>query len=238
LSTFKITQTRRKEILPQTSFSLSAGQNGFQRIPFDVTEIRPQETINFVIRVTQPSGRTDLDIGFSVMDDDNFQKWLLRQPNSAFVIAPRFILGTLKFMPQAVGRYYAVLDNRYSILTGKGVFCGIYETWQEEKEVRVPTPQSIEEKPKPKVGLLRRFWNRMRSNKALGLIALFATVAVLCAFLAVGIAMLFHYTLGVQYADTMGYLTTAIGGSTVVILISLYFLVTGRPLPQQTSAQS
>ena len=232
----KIAQAKRKEILPTTSFSLSAGQNGFYRIPFDVTEIKPQGTINFVIQVIQPSGRTDLDIGFSVMDDDNFQRWLLRQPNSAFVIAPRFISGTLVFMPQKVGRYYAVLDNRYSVLTGKGVFFGIYETWQEEKEIAAKVAKNQEEKTKMR--LLRRFWNRIRSNKVLGLFALFATVAVSCAFLAIGIAMLFHYVLGVEYVDTMGYLTTAIGGSAVVILISLYFLLTGRPLAQQISAQS
>jgi hypothetical protein len=224
LSTFRVTEAKRKVILPKTSFSLSAGANGFQRIPFDVTEIKLQGAINFEIQVAQPQGRTDLDIGFLVMDDDNFQRWLLKQPNSAFVIAPKFIFGTLVFAPLTVGRYYAVLDNRYSILTGKAVFFGIYETWQEEKEVEVSRPQSIEEKPKPKVSLLGRFWNRLHSNKALGLIALFAAVALLCAFLAIGIAMLFHYALGVQYADTMGYLTTAIGGSAVVILISLYFL--------------
>jgi hypothetical protein len=234
----KITQARRKEILPVTSFSLSAGQNGFYSIPFDVAEIKPQDVINFVIRVIQPTGRTDLDIGFSVMNEDNFQRWLLKQPSSAFLIAPRFNFGTVVFMPQTVGRYYAVLDNRYSILTGKAVFFGIYETWQEEKEVAIPTPQNLEEKPKPKGGLLRRFWNKIRSNKVLGLIALFMTVVVLCAFLAVGIAMLFHYALGVEYADTMSYLTAAIGGSTVVILISLYFLLTGRSLPQQVSTQS
>lgn len=238
MSTFKITQTKRKEILSVTSFSLSAGQNGFQRIPFDVTEIKPQGSIHFEIRVVQTAGKTDLDIGFSVMDDDNFQRWLLRQPSSAFLIAPKFISGALTFAPQRVGRYYAVLDNRYSIFTGKNVSFGIYETWQEEKEVTIPVPQNLEEKPKPGLGLLRRFWNRIRSNKALGLIALFATVAVFCAFLAVGIAMLFHYALGVQYADTMGYLTTAIGGSAVVLLISLYFLLTNRLLPQQISAQS
>lgn len=215
-----------------------AGQNGFQRIPFDVTEIKPKDSVQFEIRVIQTAGRTDLDIGFSVMNDDNFQRWLLRQPSSAFLIAPRFISGTLVFMPQTAGRYYAVLDNRYSILTGKNLFFGIYETWQEEKEVVIPAPRNLEEKPKPRWDLLRRFWNRIHSNKALGLVALFATVAVFCAFLAVGIAMLFHYVLGVQYTDTMNYLTTAIGGSTVVLLISLYFILTGRSLPQQISTQS
>lgn len=142
------------------------------------------------------------------------------------------------FAPQTVGRYYAVLDNRYSVFTGKSVFFGIHETWQEEKEVPIPTPQNLEEKRKPSMGLLRRFWNRIRSNKVLGLIALFATVSAFCAFLAVGIAVLFHNVLGVQYADTMGYLTTAIGGSNLVLLISLYYLFTGRSLPQQISTQS
>lgn len=235
MATYKVLEVKRKDIYSSTQISVLAGQDGFARIPFEIQQIKPQHTICFMINVWQPSGRTDLDIGFSVMDEDNYEKWLLKQPSSAYVIAPRFKFGTIAFMPQNVGRYYAVLDNRYSILTGKTVMFGIYETWTEEKELIVPIPQKADkkiEKPKPKVGLLKRFWNRLRSSRTLGLISLLIAVQMVCVILAIGIAMLLHYTLGVEYADTMGYIATAIGGSTVVILFSFYFLLTGRSLPQ------
>jgi hypothetical protein len=235
VATYKVSEVKRKDIYSSTQISVSVGQNGFEKIPFEIKEIKPQHNICFIISVLQPSGRTDLDIGFSVMDEDNYEKWLLKQPSSAYIIAPRFKFGTIAFMPSNVGRYYAVLDNRYSILTGKTIMFGIYETWKEEKELIVPIAQkTVEkvEKPKPIRDLLRRFWNRLHSSRAVGLISLLIAVQVICVFLAIGIAMLLHFTLGVQYADTMGYIATAIGGSAVVILFSLYFLLTGRSLPQ------
>jgi len=235
LDTLRVTEVKRREIQPLTHFSVSVGQNGFVRIPIEIKEIKPQHNVCFVIRVSQPSGRTDLDIGFSVMDADNYERWLLRQPSSALIIAPRFNFGTLAFTPQVVGQYYSVLDNRYSVLTAKEVLFGIYETWQEEREVTISIPHKPEEgieKPKPKAGLLRRLWNRLHSSRTLGLICLLVTIQLFCVTLAIGIAMLLHSTLGVEYADTMGYITTAIGTSAVIILFSLYFLLTGKSLPQ------
>lgn len=91
-------------------------------------------TINVTINVLQ-NGRTDLDIGLSVMDDDNYHRWLARQPSSAFLIAHRFKYGTMTFMPSDVGLYHVVLDNRYSVFTGKQVNFSIYEIWLEEKEL-------------------------------------------------------------------------------------------------------
>jgi hypothetical protein len=169
------------------------------------------------------------------MDNENYERWRMGQPSSAFTIVPRFNLGTVTFSPQMTGMYHAVLDNRYSVLTTKEVMLNIYETWTEERKVKIPV-QKEEKKTEPRVGRLRRCWNRIRSSKTLGFLSLFVVVQLVCLILVIEAAYLLHYTLGVEYGDTLGYITTAIGGSAVVLLIYLYFTLTGRfivPLPSQ-----
>lgn len=152
----KVTELKKRELQCLTRVSVPAGPEGFVEFPFAIMEIKPQHTINFTINVLQ-NGRTDLDVGFSVMNDDNYHKWLARQPSSAFLIAHRFKYGTTSFMPSNVGLYHAVLDNRYSIFTGKEVEFGIYEMWLEEKEVSLPVPEKPKEEiRKPKMSLWQR----------------------------------------------------------------------------------
>ena len=119
MATVRVEEHKRREILPWTRVFVPAGQKGFYEYPFRIDEVKPQHTIEFAINVLQPSGRTDLDIGFSIMNDENYHKWLMNQPSFAFLIAHRFKFGTLTFMPSEVGQYHAVLDNRYSVLTPK-----------------------------------------------------------------------------------------------------------------------
>jgi hypothetical protein len=234
LASVKVAELKRREILLLAQVSIPFGENGYVEHPFQVLATKPQHNIFFTIRVLQPAGRTDLDIGFSVMDDDNYKRWKSKQPSSAFIIASRFSFGTLTFTPSNIGLYHAVLDNRYSVLTGKEVAFSIYETWIEEKEVEIPVPKPEEkvEKPKPKVGLLQRLINRFRPSQVLRVIGLLVAVQLICVFLAIGIAFLLHFTLGVSYGDTVGYIATAVGGSAVIILVYLYFLLTGRSLSQ------
>jgi len=233
-ASFKVTIPQRREIQLLTQVSVPFGQNGIAKFPFEIKEIKPEQAINFTIRVSQPSGRTDLDIGFSVMDDINYRKWSLQQPSSAFIIAHRFSFGTLTFKPSNTGLYHAVLDNRYSVLTGKEVWLSIHETWLEEKEVEVPLPKPEQkvEPPKPRISLLQRFLNRLRSSRTLAVLGVLLAVQVFSVFLAIGIAFLLHSVLAVDYGETMGYIATAIGGSTVLVLVYLYFLLTGRSLAQ------
>lgn len=228
----KVTTFKRRDLVPLTQVSVPSGSNGFITYQFEVKEINPQHGVCFLVKVIQQSGRTDLDIGFSVMDDDNYHRWLLRQPNSAFIIAPKFNFGTLTFMPSNIGRYHAVLDNRYSVFTGKEIQFNIYETWIEEKEVEIQKPKEKVEAPKQKVGLLQRFRNRLRSSRVLGVIGLLIVVQLLSAALAIGIALILHYTLGIDYSDTMSYITTAVGGSSVAVLVYVYFVLTGKSLIQ------
>lgn len=237
LSTVKVTEFKRREILPLTIVSVPFGQNGFYRQPFEIKEIKPQHTIEFAINVLQHSGRTDLDIGFSVMSDDDYHKWLRKQPSLAFLIAHRFKFGTMTFMPSDTGLFHAVLDNRYSVLTRKKVEFSIYETWLEEKRVGIPVPQKRkEEVKKPKVGTWQRILNRLRYSRTFQVISLLVFVQLFCFILAIGIAFLFHSTLGVEYKDIMGYLATAIGGSAVAVSVYLYFAMTGKIPPPLSPA--
>jgi hypothetical protein len=235
LTTIGVREPRRRDIVPLTQISVGIGQTGFVKYDIEVKEIKQEHSICFFLKVLQPSGRTDLDIGFSLMDNENYERWRIGQPSSAFTIVPRFNFGTVIFSPQVTGIYHAVLDNRYSILTVKEVMLNIYETWIEERKVKVPV-QKEEKKIEPKVGRLRRCWNRICSSKPLGFLSLFVVVQLICLILVIGAAYLLHYTLGVEYGDILGYITTAIGGSAVILLIYLYFILTGRsivPLPSQ-----
>ena len=97
-------------------------------------------------------------------------------------------------------------------------------------EVKVPKPKEKLEKPKPKVGLWQWILNKFRSSRTVGVLSLLVGVQLFCVFLAIGIAILLRSTLGIDYKDTMGYIATAVGGSAVVIMVYLYFILTGRSL--------
>ena len=231
MASLKAMELKRRDLLPLTRVSVSAGSEGFVVFPFEIKEIKPQHTIGFTIKVFQ-NGRTDLDIGFSVMDDVNYHRWLAKQPSSAFLIAHRFKYGTMMFMPSDIGLYHAVLDNRYSVFTGKRVDFSIYEMWVEEKKVSIPAPKKPKEEiKKPKVRLWRRVLNRLRYSRTVQVISLLVIVQLFCFVLAVGIAFLFHSTLGVEYKDVMGYIATAIGGSALAVSVYLYFAMTGKRPP-------
>lgn len=234
MSSLKVIEPKRRELLPLRRVSLTAGSEGFVEFPFEIKEIKTQDIICFTINVLQ-NGRTDLDIGLSVMDDGNYQKWLARQPSSAFLIAHRFKYGTMSFTPPDVGLYRAILDNRYSVFTGKEVEFSIYEIWLEEKEVKLPVAEKPKEEIK-KVSLWQRILNRLRYSRTVQILGLLVGVQLFCFLLAVVIAFLLHSTLGVDYKDIMGYLATAIGGSAVAVSIYLYFAMTGRSLPPLSPA--
>jgi len=231
LASVKIREPRKRDILTLTRVSVPAGPEGYVEFPFEVGEIKPQHIICFAINVLQ-NGRTDLDTGFSLMNDDNYHKWLARQPSSAFLIAHRFKYGTMIFTPSTVGLYHAVLDNRYSVFTGKEVEFNIYELWLEEKEVKLPvTEKPIKEIKKPRLRLWQRIINRLRYSRTVQVISLLVIVQLFCFLLAIVIAYLFYSTLGIEYEDTMGYIATAIGGSAVAVSVYLYFAMTGRTPP-------
>lgn len=236
MASLKVTELKRRELLLLTRVSVPSGPEGFVEYPFEIKEIKPQHTVGFTINVLQ-NGRTDLDVGFSLMDDDNYHRWLAKQPSSAFLIAHRFKYGTMSFMPSDTGLYHAVLDNRYSVFTGKEVGFSIYEMWLEEKKVSIPAPKKPKEEiKKPKARLWRRILNRLRYSRTVQVISLLVTVQLFCFLLAVGIAFLFHSTLGVEYKDTMGYIATAIGGSAVAVSVYLYFALTGKTPPPLSPA--
>jgi hypothetical protein len=230
----KLRELKSRDILSLPKISLTYGASGLAAYPFQVREIKLQHNVYCTISVFQPSGRTDLDIGFLVMDADNYQKWASNQPSTAFIIAPRFTFGTLMFEPKNTGSYYAVFNNRYSVLTGKDVSLRIFETWIEEKEVGGGILPAQEAQTRPRLSLLRRFLNRLRSSRILGVFGLLVALELVSVFVAIAVAVLLHSTLGVNYSETMGYVTTAIGGSTVIVLIYLYFLLTGKSLAQLT----
>jgi hypothetical protein len=139
--------------------------------------------------------------------------------------------------PPNVGLYHAVLDNRYSIFTGKKVEFGIYEMWLEEKEIRLPAPEKPKEEiRKPKLSLWQRILNRIRYSRTFQVIILLVGVQMFCFLLAIGLAFLFYSILGVEYKDTMGYIATAVGGSAVAVSVYLYFAITGRPPPPLSPA--
>lgn len=230
--TRKSIELKRREIIPQKTLSIHAGKGGYEFFEFLVkTEGKEEHSIFFNIAVVQPAGRRDLDIHFFVADHDNFVKWVANSPNTAFIIAPRFIFGQLEFRPPTSGRYYAVLDNQYSVVTPKTVDFGSYETWLEEKMIK-----TAEQPPKKKVvtgiehSLLRRIYNKLRYSNTLGLIALLLVVQIACFLIAGLVMVLFNLTFGLEYKDTMGYMATSVGGSTIVILFAIYRFRTGKAL--------
>lgn len=226
----KVAELKTREILKMTEVHVLAGANGYVEYSFEIEKIKPKHRLAFEIDVSQPLGRTDLDIGLSVMDDDNYHKWLRDQPSTAYIVASRFKFGTLTFYPPKIGLYHAVLDNRYSVFTSKDVFFNIYETWLEEKAIRIPTYKAKEKvETKPKIGLWQRFLAKLKS-RSISVIVLLIMVQLICVALAIGIANLLHFTLGIEYKDTISYIATAVGGSAVVLLVYLYFTLTGRPL--------
>jgi len=231
LASVKVREPKKRDLLSPARVSVPAGAEGYVEFPFTVEEIKPQQSICFAINIVQ-NGRTDLDIGLSVMNDDNYHKWLARQPSSAFVIAHRFKYGTMIFTPPTVGLYHAVLDNRYSVFTGKEVEFSICELWLEEKEIKLPVPEKPKrEVQKPKLKLWQRVLNRLRYSRTVQVIGLLVVVQLFSFLLAVAIAHLFYFTLGIEYKDSMGYIATAIGGSAVAVSVYLYFAMTGRSPP-------
>ena len=232
----KVKEHRERILQSLSRLSVPAGQLGYFDSPFAILEIKPQNIIRFTINVLQ-NGRTDLDIGFSVLDDDNYHKWLARQPSSAFLIAHRFKYGTMIFTPSAVGIYHAILDNRYSVLTGKQVDFSISESWLEEKEVKLPTLEKpTKEIEKPKLSLWQRILSRLRYSRTLQVISLLLFVQLFCFLLVLIIAYLFLSILGIEPKDSIGYMATAIGGSSVAVLIYLYFALTGKLPPSLSPA--
>ena len=220
-------QLQREWILEERTVSVRAGKGGYEYFSFHL-DVKSEHHVFFDISVLQPPGRSNLDIRFFVVDNDNFQKWLKGAPHTAFVIAPRFLHGELSFSPPTSGLYYAILDNQYSALTSKQIEFSIHETWLEEAPRKIEEPPKIE--PKPEVGLLRRIYNRLRYSRSLGFIGLLIVVQIFCFLLAILVAFLFHFTLGLEYKDVMSYIATAVGASAVVMLIYLYYVHTGRIL--------
>lgn len=220
---------KKRDIVPLTQVSLIAGQSGFSKYDIEVKEMKQDHSIYFFLKVLQDTGRTDLDIGFFLMDTNNYEKWFKGQPNSAFIAIPRLKSGTSIFSPQVTGIYHAVVENRYSILTKKEVMVHIYETWTEERKVEIPV-QKEEKKTESKVGRLRRFWNRIRSSKTLRFLGLYVIIQLISALVVVLIAYFLQYALGVEYKDLLGYITTAIGVGTLPVFAYVYYLVTGNPM--------
>ena len=85
---------------------------------------------------------------------------------------------------------------------------------------------------------MRRIYNRLRHSHSLGLIGLLFLVVAFCSFLAVLVAVLLHTTLGLEYKDTMGFVTATVGAPVVVILVYLYFIYTGKTLTQPAAVPS
>jgi hypothetical protein len=230
LASVKVSESKKRDLLSLTRVSVPAGPEGYIEFPFEVKEIKLQHKVCFAINVLQ-NGRTDLDIGLSVMNDDNFHKWLAKQPSFAFLIAHRFKYGTMMFTPPTTGLYHAILDNRYSVFTGKNVEFNICELWLEEKEIKLISEKPITEIQKPKLKLWQRIINRLRNSRTVQVIGLLVVVQLFSFLLAVAIAHLFYLALGIEYKDAMGYIATAIGGSAVAVSVYLYFAITGRAPP-------
>lgn len=236
LTTLKVKEPKERVLRSLSRIFVPAGELGYIDFPFSVQEIKPQHAFRFAVNVQQ-NGRTDLDIGFSVMDDGNYHKWLARQPSSAFLIAHRFKYGSMIFTPSVTGSYHAILDNKYSVLTPKQVDFTIFESWLEEKEVKLPLAEKPKEEiGKPKLRLWQRILNRLRYSRTLQVISLLLFVQLFCFLLVLMIAYLFSSTLGIEPKDSIGYMATAIGGSSVAVSIYLYFAITGKSLPSISPA--
>lgn len=232
----KIVEPKRREIIPNRMVSIHAGKGGYQYFVLDIkTEEKQKHVVFFDISVRQPAGRQDLDINFFVLDEDNFEKWVRNAPNHAFIIAPRLTFGELNFSPPVSGRYYAILNNQYSVLTPKTVDFASYETWLEEK-VEQKADQAFEvtvgSETQPR--LLKTIYHKLRYSQTIGLVALLLIVQIACFLIAGLIMHLFHLTFGLEYKDIMGYIAASVGPSTLIILFALYYFRTGKPLSAAT----
>lgn len=237
----KVKEPRSQIVKPRTIISIPPGRGGYKVLSLEVDDKgKFEHSIIFNISVSQPPGRTDLDIRFILMDDKNYHDWLRGAPHEGLTIVPRLIYGSLFFKPPSSGLYHAVLDNQYSSFTGKETTVEVIETWLEEREIEAPVVEKIVErvvekpvevKPKEKIGWLRRLFNRLRYSRSLGLIGIFTAVEFICFLVAVAVAVLFQMTLSLDYRDIIPYIATGVGGSAVLLNIAFIYLYTGRTWP-------
>ena len=228
-------ELKRRDIVPSQQVSIHAGGGGYYYFLLPIEkEGKKEHTVSFDIQVLQPAARNDLDIKFFVFDSANFANWAAGIPYSAF-LSQKHILGTLNFTPPSSGQYYAVLTNQYSLFTPKQIVFAAYETWLEAK-VEPKREEAIKAKRvsrESKFGFLGEIYYRLRYSRTFGLFMLLLTVQLACFVVAGIIILLFNYAFGLEAKDVMGYLTTSVAPSALVILFAVYYFVTHKPLPHR-----
>lgn len=236
--------------------TIPAGVNGYYTfsIAIEVNEkIAPRVLCG--IDVHQPPNRTDLNIGFYVIDDQNYNKWLAKQPHTAIIIIPRITHAGIVFIPPETGTYHIVFDNRYSNFTKKTVSFEIIEFWTEEKRTEKPiveksvkqaihensAEETIATNPPEIGGLISQLINEIKKwlqNKTFIAVVLFFFSMGVSALAFIGSVYLIHISLGITPKDAIN----QIGNSSLIfftgglILFGLsYKSLTGEQIPMVTS---
>jgi len=115
------------------------GANGFRIFPFDIDhEGKTSHRVYGSFSVSQPMDQRTLDIRLLVLDEPGLIEWLIdRAQFNQFIAPKRFVVdsgkkseGRWEFEPIS-GRFFLVLDNRYSSMTPKTVKFTIGEEWDE-----------------------------------------------------------------------------------------------------------
>lgn len=235
MSKVKVKQLCSRTLVPSETTLIPVGVNGFWETRCELDkEGKEWHHILCKVNVHQLPPKTDLDIGFLVLNKENYILWANNRPNIALVLIPRLISGVISFEVPKSDTYYFIVSNKHSTFTTKTVTVGIDEVWQEEREIEVPVAEKVVERiavrPKvpEKVGILKRIWRRLRSQ-LFGLILAFFIIQVTCFLFTSMIVHIAREVFDVSLSDATTLYAAMVGGGLILFGI-VYSKVTGKPL--------
>lgn len=237
---------RSREILKGEKVRIPSGTNGYHTLSLKLDKRGGKlQAVICSVSVNQPPKRTDLDIRFYAMDDENYHRWLTNSPHTALVIAPRVISTSIIFSVQESGTYHIILDNTYSSLTAKEVSIDIYEVWTKEREilehVTEVEEEAVQEDTEPRIIEKKRlrdkifsWFRKLKQQKILLAIFLFIVCQLISSSAFIGVVAVIGILLDIDHNEVMNhigdsFIIFALGGLTLFALF--YKATTGEPIP-------
>jgi hypothetical protein len=96
--------------------------------------LKSGDTLHIYVKVTSGG---NLDIDFYVMDEINYYKWKAGESASAPITRPRITTYDSDWAVSQTATWYFIFDNRFSLLTSKGVTAQITKHWTETESKQV-----------------------------------------------------------------------------------------------------
>lgn len=235
MSKLKVKQLYSRTLVPSETTLIPVGINGFWEARCELEkEGKEWHHILCEVYVHQLPPKTDLDVGFLVLDKENYTLWANNRPNIALVLIPRLISGIISFEVLKSDIYYFIVSNKHSTFTTKTVTVRIDEVWQEEREIEIPVAEKVIERiaagPKvpEKMGILKRIWRRLQSQ-LFGLVLAFFIIQAACFLFTSMIIHVARAVFDVSLSDATTLYAAMVGGGLILFGI-VYSKVTGKPL--------